>query len=40
MADWTRLDFYPSAVAAEIARARLEQAGIDARVETDDVGGA
>jgi len=40
MADWTRLDFYPSAVAAEIARARLEQAGIEARVETDDVGGA
>ena len=38
--DWERLSTYPTLVEAELALARLAQAGIEARVHSDDAGGA
>lgn len=41
MADeWQRLATYGSKVEADLASARLDQAGIPSRVQTDDAGGA
>ena len=38
--DWERLSTYPTLVEAELALARLAQAGIEGRVHSDDAGGA
>ena len=37
---WKRIATYPSLVEADLALARLEQAGVTGRVESDDAGGA
>ena len=38
--EWQKLASYATRVEADLDRARLEQAGIEARTETDDAGGA